>query len=76
MLISEHTHCKCLQESTKSVELLNEGQRTGAQSGTLMYDLEYELDSTRGRKRILSTVAIRDKKLYIVNGNFKCSEDL
>lgn len=65
-----------LQESTKSVELLNESQRTASESGTLMYDLEYELDSTRGRKRFLSTVAVRNKKLYIVNGTFKCGEDL
>lgn len=65
-----------LQESTKSVELLNESQRTASESGTLMYDLEYELDSTRGRKRFLSTVAVKNKKLYIVNGTFKCGEDL
>ena len=65
-----------MQESTKSVELLNESQRVAAESGTLMYDLEYELDSTRGRKRFLSTVAVKNKKLYIVNGTYKCGEDL
>lgn len=65
-----------MQESTKSVEVLSESQRTASQSGTLMYDLEYELDSTRGRKRILSTVAVKNKKLYIVNGTYKCGEEL
>lgn len=61
----------CLQESTKDVTLISESSRKG-KSGTLIYDIEYELDSTRGRKRILSTVGIAKKKLFIVNGNIKC----
>lgn len=60
-----------LQESTKGVMLISESSRNG-KTGTLIYDIEYELDSTRGRKRILSTVAIAQKKLFIVNGNMKC----
>lgn len=60
-----------MQESTKGVTLISESSRKG-KSGTLIYDIEYELDSTRGRKRILSTVGIAQKKLFIVNGNMKC----
>lgn len=60
-----------LQESTKDISLISESSRRG-KSGTLIYDIEYELDSTRGRKRILSTVGIAQKKLFIVNGNIKC----
>ena len=60
-----------MQESTKDVTLVSESSRKG-RDGTLIYDIEYELDSTRGRKRILSTVGIAKKKLYIVNGNMKC----
>ncbi|KAL3161295.1 hypothetical protein ABBQ38_009651 [Trebouxia sp. C0009 RCD-2024] len=59
------------KESTKGVMLISESSRNG-KTGTLIYDIEYELDSTRGRKRILSTVAIAQKKLFIVNGNMKC----
>lgn len=59
------------KESTKDVTLIQESSRKG-KSGTLIYDIEYELDSTRGRKRILSTVGIAQKKLFIVNGNLKC----
>lgn len=29
---------------------------------------EYDLDSTRGRKRIFNTVTIVNSKLYILNG--------
>jgi hypothetical protein len=45
------------QESTLGVELVAESQRKGA-GGALLYDYEYELNSTRGRKRILNTVSI------------------
>lgn len=60
------------QESTKDVQLLRQAARKGANSGVTVYDYEYELDSTRGRKRVLSTVAIANRKLYIVNGTAKC----
>lgn len=42
-------------------------------SGTVIYDYDYFLNTTRGAKRILSTVAIADKKLFIVNGTIKCA---
>lgn len=64
-----------MQESTKDVQLLRQSARKGANSGVTMFDYEYELHSTRGRKRILSTVAIANRKLYIVNGTAKCDGD-
>jgi PsbP len=73
-LISNGPSCHA-QESTKDVQLLRQAARKGAHSGVTVYDYEYELDSTRGRKRILSTVAIAHRKLYIVNGTAKCEGD-
>lgn len=32
-----------------------------------------QVDTTRGKKRIVSTVAIKGRKLYICNGTVKCS---
>ncbi|KIZ05320.1 PsbP-like protein [Monoraphidium neglectum] len=61
-------------ESTLDVRLLSESQRTGG-GGALLYDYEYELSSTRGRKRIVNTVSITGSKLYILNGQFKCEKD-
>lgn len=46
-----------LQESTLGVELLSSASRRGA-SGARLYDYEYQLDSTRGLKRIFNTVTI------------------
>mmetsp|Transcript_20086 Transcript_20086/g.60671 ORF Transcript_20086/g.60671 Transcript_20086/m.60671 type:complete len:257 (-) Transcript_20086:232-1002(-) len=60
------------KESTTGVQLLRQEARKGAASGVTIYDFEYELDSTRGKKRILNTVAIAGKRLYIVNGAAKC----
>lgn len=40
----------------------------------LLYDFEYDLDSTRGRKRILNTVTIYRSKLYILNAQYKCEK--
>jgi hypothetical protein len=38
------------------------------------YEYEYEVVSTRGTKRILSRVAIKDKQLYVVNGTVSCGK--
>jgi hypothetical protein len=38
--------------------MLSEAERSGQSSGVPVYDFLYELDSTRGRKRILSSVRI------------------
>lgn len=62
------------KESTISVEILSQRSRTGATSGATIYDFEYELESTRGRKRILSTVSIASRKLYIVNASVTCDK--
>ena len=42
------------KESTLSVEMVEQRQRSSS-SGSTIFDFEYELESTRGRKRILST---------------------
>ena len=39
----------------------------------LIHALQMQIDTTRGKKRIVSTVAIKGKKLYICNGTVKCS---
>lgn len=62
------------KESTIDVRMLTNTQ-VALNSGVLAYNFEYELESTRGRKRLLSTVAIADRKLYIVNGVIKCARD-
>lgn len=60
------------KESTTGVQLLKQMSRKGDSSGVTIYDFEYELDSTRGKKRILNTVAIANRQLYIMNGVAKC----
>lgn len=42
------------KESTLGVEMVAQSAR-GEAGGASLYDFEYELDSTRGRKRIMST---------------------
>ena len=53
-----HTNTYAAQESTKSVEMISEGSRSTGAGGATVYDYLYELDSTRGRKQILSTVRV------------------
>lgn len=60
-----------MQESTKSVEMLQESSRTAA-SGTEFYNFDYTISTTRGDKRILSAVGVANGNLYIVNGSIKC----
>jgi len=61
------------KESTKSAALLSQSQRE-LPSGATLYDYEYDLDSTRGRKRILNTVTIFNGQLYILNAAYKCEK--
>ena len=61
-----------MQESTKSIEMLNESQTT-APSGTQFYNFDYTISTTRGDKRVISGVAVANNNLYIVNGSIKCS---
>lgn len=62
------------QDGFIAVELVEQGTRKGSQSDVTIYDFEYELESTRGRKRILNSVAISRRQLYIVNGAAKCEK--
>ncbi|KAG2453834.1 hypothetical protein HYH02_002041 [Chlamydomonas schloesseri] len=62
------------KESTLGVSLVSSSERQGA-GGAKLYEYEYELDSTRGRKRILNTVTIFNSRLYILNAAFKCEKD-
>lgn len=71
--MAQESTCICnAQESTEGAEMLSTAQRRGA-SGTLIYSYDYRIDTTRGRKRIISTVAVAKQKLYILNGTIKCS---
>jgi hypothetical protein len=67
-----HLSHACTQESTRSAEMLSASRRTG-ETGTLLYTYDYDLDTTRGRKRIISTVAVAEGKLFILNGTMKCA---
>lgn len=60
-----------MQESTKSIEMLQQATRT-APSGTELYYFDYTISTTRGDKRILSAVGVANGSLYIVNGSIKC----
>jgi hypothetical protein len=42
-------------------------QERQAHGDTPLYELEYTLDSSRGKKRILSAVTVASRKLYILN---------
>lgn len=53
---------------------MRQGSRSSS-GGATLYDYEYELDSTRGRKRILNTVTIYNARLYILNAQLKCDKE-
>ena len=57
------------------MELLSSSKRT-LSTGSVLYDYEYELNSTRGRKRIINSVSINNSKLYILNGQVKCGKEV
>ncbi|KAG2434027.1 hypothetical protein HXX76_007756 [Chlamydomonas incerta] len=62
------------KESTLAVSLVSSSVRQGG-AGAKLYEYEYELDSTRGRKRILNTVTIFNSRLYILNAAYKCEKE-
>jgi hypothetical protein len=62
------------QESTLECKLLYQRERSSA-SGALLFDYGYELDSTRGRKAVQTSVTIKNSKLYILNANVKCNKE-
>lgn len=43
-------------------------------NGVQLYEFEYQLDSTRGLKRILNVVTITSSRLFIVNAQHKCDK--
>lgn len=51
--------------------MLQQIRRQGPDGKTL-YDFDYVIDSTRGAKRVLSTVTVSGQRLFIINGNVKC----
>jgi len=64
------------KESTKEAILNDLSSRTNEGADQLTYyDFDYTLSSTRGNKRVVSTVCVYDKKLYIVNGQYFCKAD-
>ena len=57
-------HAEREKESTMGVEMVAQRSRGAAGgSGATLYDFEYELDTTRGRKRVLSTGALHSAGL-------------
>ena len=61
------------KESAMQATVNGLAERT-SQEGELFYDFDYSLETTRGNKRVLSTVCIRNNKLYIANGQYFCGE--
>ena len=61
-----------LQESTKEATLNHLSTRVA--DNLLYYDFDYTLETTRGNKRVVSTVCINKNKLYIANGQYFCGE--
>lgn len=55
-----------MQPSTNDAQLVRVQERL-AFGDTPLYSLEYNLDSSRGQKKILSAVTVASKKLYILN---------
>lgn len=62
------------KDGSLSAEMMNKESLILPGSGVQAYDYEYEVGTTRGTKRILSRVCIRDRKLYVVNGTLSCGK--
>jgi len=62
------------KESTLDCTLLYQRERTSP-AGAIFYEYGYELDSTRGRKLVQTSVTIENSKLYILNATVKCEKD-
>jgi len=62
------------KESTLECNLLSQTTRE-AGNGVTFYEYDYELDSTRGRKRIQTSVTIHNSRLYILNISVKCDKE-
>ena len=62
------------KESTLSVRMVAQAEGAAGAGGPPLYAYEYELESTRGRKRILSSVAIARRRLFILNATQACDK--
>lgn len=60
------------KESTLSTAMLSSGVRGSPPHTT--YEFEYEVDSTRGKKRFLSAVTVAGSKLHILNASVGCGK--
>ncbi len=72
------------KESTKVATVNSASARKAASSeagsgseseSVLYYDFDYSLETTRGNKRVVSTVTIVNSKLYIANGQYFCGDE-
>lgn len=55
-----------LQPSTKDIQVIEVRERK-LRGNTPLYALEYTLDTTRGSKRVLTSVTVAAYNLYILN---------
>ena len=60
------------QESTKVATVNHLSTRTV--DNMVFYDFDYSLETTRGNKRVVSTVCVSNNKLYIANGQYFCGQ--
>ena len=62
------------KDGTLRAELLRSQSVTVSLDGCEGYEYEYEVVTTRGTKRIVSRVAIKDMELYVVNATLSCGK--
>ncbi|KAL6783839.1 hypothetical protein ACKKBG_A03730 [Auxenochlorella protothecoides x Auxenochlorella symbiontica] len=60
------------KESTMSTAMLSSSVRGSPPNTT--YEFEYEVDSTRGKKRLLAAVTVAGSKLHILNASVGCGK--
>lgn len=64
------------KESTISASIVSESISKLQNPGlTTVYDYIYDVESTRGSKRVTSRVFIIAKELYIINGTISCGKE-
>lgn len=60
-----------MQDGFLSLNLFEESSKFGG-NGALLYFYDYEINTTRARKRIITAVSIFNSNLFIVTGTCKC----
>lgn len=64
------------KESTISASMVSESiSKLQHPAMTTVYDYVYDVESTRGTKRVTSRVFIIRKELYIINGTISCGKE-